>query len=447
MFCRHFNGLRTHTIHKNKGRKSYNEGFAIVSLLHLSYPIHRMDTCEIVGVKGCHQKLVKALRIPPSREKVLWKVELQLERYIMRKSFSAMKIFLEKMRNLRDYYKEKVVRKVFLHVKHRAIKQQTLKFNFEDLTAAQKAQRLNKTWKDWKSYHIAKRDRLEKLNEFQSEKNRACLSYAWIYWRREYESLRRDKDTISTAVEHWSFSLKNKVLTAIINRIANNREKHTQRIKVRSFIYNYKTARVFTAWKHYTAKKAQQFELLDEKLAQWGKRTKIQCFVGWFDLFNEINIGKQAFFHVQGKKMFRWLHMVVEYNRQVDERIETFITKWESRNRKRVLAGWYKYTATHSKTRQREDDVHKQIALAIKKKWFRAYKQRVTEKIRLRASYDSLFANQRRKQLTRCFRTLRLNTNKKQAYRAITQHIRCNHARLVIKTLIQALYKFTKTKK
>lgn len=384
------------------------------------------------------------MRIPESRVKLLQSAEQEIKLRIYKTFFYSLKAFQHKVRNITYYSKERLTRKIFLHLKHKCLKDKKLRSGYKQILQEKSFQMLSKVWEQWKTYHVTKLSSQSLLSKFLAKKNQKCRVKAWDIWRNKFKAIDHDKKTYIAAVNHKHLSLMTKVFSALINNVIHRRNKHSKRLKSYMSCYQKQMGKMFGAWKNFVAKKLHLRELLDKRFSKYAKAKKSEHFQAWYFLMQENQMGYEAFFRVRAQKVFRCLRKIAEYNESVLNTVEKFYGKLSKKTKKRFLKSWREYTAKQVAWRNHLEEQYEKFLLSIKKRLFSALKD--VTKLQLKKSKVLRKYNDQRRPilLKKYFDAFAGFSNQRQKYRIIFETITCKRARAFAQTLLQALKTYTK---
>lgn len=434
--------MKSYAFRNSKKRRTYNSSAAIMSILYLSYPVHRVNVHRVRSKEFCSIYAI-ALRIPKSRFHLLEKANKQLNSHLLMRAFANMKLLLEKMRNLRVYYKERVVRKSFLYLKHRSIKKKALRNNFDDLMVERSLERINKYWQTWKAKHITTRGIASKLNNLTLQKNEDQLNKAWDKWRKNFLAAQREKNSLTTAINHRALNTKLKCFNILFDRITDKSAKHKRLLKSQSFYYNNHVGRMFDAWRDFAEKKLHQKYILEQKLKQTQKQNRLLYFEEWFNLYSEVTVGRQAFSMIQGKKMFAWLRGITEYSINQKALAEKHLERHQKSYLRTIIKAWSTYTSQRVRTKGKFFNLYKDWMILKKRKYFMLFKKRTSKKLKLTDAYETSKFSLQQKILLKCFKSLESYKNFMISLREKSEKIQRRRAKLTRKVMFYALKRFT----
>ena len=384
------------------------------------------------------------MRLPASRTRIFMAARKQYERYYMKNAFTGLMLYLQKMKNVKTYYQEKLTRKAFLYVKHSSAQKLYLRKSLEQACGQKYSKKVSESWVAWKAHYIRHKNEMSTLKGLRDAKESTTIKRFWQMWQKRFHAIRREKGCNDVAVEHCSLFLQQKALQALVQNVAKSRKKQERLLKAHWFFYNNRTCIMFDKWKSVTAKKSKLRRLSSKRMRRIHTSVKEKFFDQWFELYSDQVVSREAFLRVQASKFFRWLHAIVELGNLRRQQAEELAEKQTKNRVLKMLKAWRAHTTQRACEHNKNNEKYMTFLASIERRCFYAFKKRVHKHRHLGEALSRWQQDRSTSLLTKCMQALHTMTQTKQRYYALSKKIASNHMRWTAFQVFSTLHRFVR---
>lgn len=440
---RYWGALITNLSKKVKQRNALQHGFALQILFYISHPIHGLGDITTIT----EEDLIEPFRIPPSRTHLLTNAFKQMEFYLLKKYFLQLQQFFRSMQNIRHCWKRKLLQKVFVCLKKRASRNNYIRFTYQKSREQHSKKWLSRCWYQWKCYSAKRSKELRVSQAYTENKRRLALEKTWALWRTNFVGLTREQATLEEAINHRNIRLLSKGFQALVQTTQKIWVKNNIKKKGHLFFQRILTKRIFNAWNSYTARMLHLNAVFQKRVAEQMKLKRLQCFKEWNELVEEVTIGREAFFHVKTRKVFRCLEKINEFYKTLEDHADFLAKKFKTQNMKKHFTAWNSYVSKIVAKNERNSSLFRKFQLSIKTRCFKAFKSCVMKKVTNKKCLWTFVEKRTPKIMAKIFKALASYSTRKARNKTLLEKLSSQKARKLTTKFIKTLYKLATLKR